>query len=65
VNISRICSSTGLEKSISELANAPQSETEQAREDGILEALRFTTTLLAKYTGRGGGDSGSKGGGPS
>jgi hypothetical protein len=53
-----------LEKSISELANAPQSETEQAREDGILEALRFTTTLLSKYTGRGGGDSGSKGGGP-
>lgn len=49
-----------LEKSISELANAPQSATEQAREDGILEALRFTTDLLSKYAGRGSGDSASK-----
>lgn len=49
-----------LEKSISELANAPQSETEQAREDGILAALRFTTDLLAKYMNRGG--NGEQGG---
>ncbi|MFL6550898.1 MAG: hypothetical protein ACJ8OJ_19565 [Povalibacter sp.] len=40
-----------LEKSISELGNAPQSDREQAREDGILEALRFTKDLLSKYIG--------------
>jgi hypothetical protein len=45
-----------LEKSISELANAPQSDREQAREDGILEALRFTKDLLSKYIGRTPGD---------
>lgn len=45
-----------LEKSIAELANAPQSEREQAREDGILEALRFTKDLLSKYIGRGSDD---------
>jgi hypothetical protein len=41
-----------LEKSISELAVEPQSQREQAREDGILEALRFTKDLLSKYIGR-------------
>lgn len=40
-----------LEKSISELGIAPQSQREQAREDGILEALRFTKDLLSKYIG--------------
>ena len=48
-----------LEKSISELGNAPQSDREQAREDGILEALRFTKDLLSKYIGR---DAGNKDG---
>jgi len=45
-----------LEKSISELGSAPQSENEQAREDGILAALRFTTDLLSKYAVPGGKD---------
>jgi hypothetical protein len=49
-----------LEKSISELAIAPQSQREQAREDGILEALRFTKDLLSKYID--GRDDGSNGG---
>lgn len=51
-----------LEKSISGLANEPTSPAEKAREDGILAALKFTSDLLAKYTGRGGNDKGSSGG---
>jgi hypothetical protein len=51
-----------LEKSISELANEPQSTSEKAREDGVLAALKFTTDLLAKYMGRSGNDKGSGGG---
>jgi hypothetical protein len=55
-----------LEKSIADLAQAPETEKEQAREDGILEALKFTSNLIAKYAGKvRGKDDGPAGGGTS
>lgn len=53
----------GMEKSIAELAKAPESASDQAREDGILEALKFTTNLIAKYAGRHKNDDKEPGGG--
>lgn len=51
-----------LEKSVAELAAAPQSPTEQAREDGILEALKFTTSLLAQHAAQKAQDDGTPSG---
>lgn len=54
----------GLEKSIAELAITPQSARDQAREDGIREALKFTSNLLREHASkRNDGTQGGTGGG--
>lgn len=51
-----------LEKTIAEIAAAPETEADKNRERGVLDALRFTSDLVAKYARRGGGSAGNEGG---
>ena len=43
-----------LEKSIAAIASVPEAERDPAREAGVLDALRFTADLIAKYAPRAG-----------
>jgi hypothetical protein len=47
-----------LEKTIGELAAEPETEVGKIREQGVLDALKFTSDLVAKYAKRGGDDGG-------
>jgi hypothetical protein len=50
-----------LEKAIGKLAAAPETEIDKIREKGVLDALKFTSDLVAKYANRGGTSGGDDG----
>jgi hypothetical protein len=50
-----------LEKTIGDLATVPKTEVDKNREQGVLDALKFTSDLVAKYAKRGGGPGGDGG----
>ena len=41
-----------LEKSIAAIASVPEADRDPSREAGVLDALRFTADLIAKYADR-------------